>query len=221
MSKIPYTSKQNEVVILLETDEYEKREVLMLHECVLKPFPHPKSIFNNKVESSNISILFMEINGNIYEFQSVEPRKFGCWFINQRISSSNTFHIASKVDIRFLVLPFFENSSGKYSPLDQIVTQHEGFTKLPLEHAKTWSLDDICDINDKFGDDMILYKYNEEKVINWLNKKVNKTARTLVKQKIGKASNNSTTFVKQFNASAQSSKTHQDSVEVIRGHIIY
>ena len=39
-------------------------------------------------------------------------------------------------------------------------------------NVSKWNMQDICDINDKLGDDMILYRLNRDKTLSWLKEKI-------------------------------------------------
>lgn len=161
-------------------------------ELHLKAFPHPRGY----------GMMIIDLEDQFYELQSTQPRKFSSWFINQRVSSSQTVYMANIFDPRFLCLPFLEKAGAKYSPLDQIIHMDEKYARFPFQRVSTWKMQDICDVNDKLGDDMILYRYNESKVIDWLKGKVGRTAAAFMKQRLAKMQN--TTFASGFNVSKQS-----------------
>lgn len=157
--------------------------------------PHPKG--------ENNTTLCIYWNHIYYELQSKLLHKYASWFIGQRVSSSNHIYLASKMDIRFLLLPYFEKAgeNQKYSPLDQIITQpmKNDISRIPLESIQTSKLSSICDINDKYGEDMIFYRYNPEKTLTWLMKKVQKLIHTIVVQNQKKLQRLQPTFVQSFN----------------------
>lgn len=68
-------------------------------------------------------------------------------------------------------------------------------------------MNDMCDVNDKYGDDMILYRYNEEKTVEWLKYKINKTSQVLANQKHQKSLLENYSKVDSFNSSGQSSSS--------------
>lgn len=180
--------------------EAQKPAILILNEkeisshgLTLLTLPHPKE--------NEGGILFCQSGANIYELQRVQPRKYGTWFIDQRIASESSYLMASKFDCKFLLLPFLQKNT-RYSPLDQIVTYTEGCDRLPLEHSAQWNLGDICDINDQLGDDLILYRLNIEKTLVWLQAKVDKTALYICNKRIKTLA----TQVSTFNSGAQSSQ---------------
>jgi hypothetical protein len=122
--------------------------------------------------------------GHLYELQKAQPRRHAAWFLDQYVSSDNSIYLASKIDIRFLILPYFEASDKKYSPLNQLVYDHDSIEdkdSIPLHLVSKDSLMQLFDMNDKMGDDMILYRYNEDKCLDWLELKVRSCASTLAK----------------------------------------
>lgn len=74
-------------------------------------------------------------------------------------------------------------------------------------------MSEVCDVNDKLGDDMILYKYNETKALEWLRLKVQKVATTVAKKRKIRLANQQKTCVDSFVVAAQSEKKVQSAVE--------
>jgi len=139
--------------------------------------------------------------GQIYEIQKCQHSKYMSWFINQRVNDSSAYHIVNQIDMRFLCLPYLVKNGARYSPLDQIIRHDEidvNFDRISIEHANTWQLSEMCDVNDKF-DDLILYRYNESKTLEWLQAKVKKISICLMEHKVNRPS----TFSSDFNSSAQ------------------
>ena len=75
--------------------------------------------------------------------------------------------------------------------------------RIPIDTLKLFSLDSICDINSSLGEDMILYKYNEEKTLLWLENKVKNTSKLLAKHRLTKESATNTVYSSTFNVSMQ------------------
>ena len=105
--------------------------------------------------------------------------------------------------------------ASKFSPLNQIITTSDETSRLPLEACKNWKMEEICDINDTFGDDIIFYRYNEEKTMSWLKNKVNKTAITLANQRCKRSAAQNTSFASQFNSSAQAINNKNESIVTV------
>lgn len=168
--------------------------------CIEKiTLPHPKGL---------IPIVFLldSTKNCLYELQGVQPSKFGSWFINQKVSSQKGFFTATVIDPRFLVLPFLRKASSKFSPLDQIISNIDKCNKFPLNLLKDWKMDEICDVNDSFGEDMILYKYNEIKVHDWLRKKVDKTSNVIASKRRESIRKENSLMASSFNIEAQQQK---------------
>jgi len=178
----------------------------------LRSYPLPSSTAANS-HSSSSSIVVLLVDGRFYELQAVElqqqgpagrGRYYGSWFIDQRVCSSGTIYLASIFDPRFLLLPFLElQGASRYSPLDQIVTMPPQFARLSLDDqtVRGWHLEEICDVNDKLGDDMLLYRHNEGKVKQWLAKKAHSIVPTLAKQRMQQSGQSSSS--NSFNGSFQ------------------
>lgn len=166
--------------------------------------PHPKSA----------DIVYMCINNEVYEVQDYEPRKYSSYFINQRVCSSNSLLVSNKIDIRFLLLPFLMKSQ-RYQPMNQILTHADGSMKLfPFLKSKpdvNLKLDEMCDVNSKM-EDMIFYRYNEEKALSWLLTKVLRCARLLYKKRINLLKNCSgnAAFASGFNLGGASNLNSTD-----------
>lgn len=184
-----------QIIMLVQRDEGAV-EIMKETSLDLVTLPHPKGS----------AIVYVQIAGKIMELQSIEPKKHASWFINQKVSSSSSFYMASKLDPRFLCLPYLEKYGSKFSPLDQIITlsELEGCSRIPLLSSSRWKLEEISDVKD-LGDDLILYRFNEEKTLEWLSQKVNRTAVHFMSKRQEKKLQNSTTFAGSFESSAQSS----------------
>lgn len=155
--------------------------------------PHPKGI----------PIVFVQIAGDLMELQCIEPKKRGSWFINQRVSSSSKVYVATKFDPRFLCLPYLERAGARYCPLDQVVCTNDtaGCSRLPLTKSREWKLDEITDVKD-LGDDLILFRFNEVKTLEWLSAKVTRTAIHFMKQRQEKMDTENVAFVSTFQSSS-------------------
>ncbi len=185
-------SQLKDIVLLIQGKEIDQG---LSGDIKLRKLPH-----------QNGAKLFFEFQDDLYELQVVQPRRFGSWFISQRVSSSKCFYTGNKIDPRFLLLPFFEMSKAQYSPLNQVIIAVEGFFHMSLVNAKQWKLEEICDVNDRIDDEIIFYRYNPEKTIVWLKSKVHNTSKTLFKHRQSKALTVNPSFSSNFDISGQSNK---------------
>lgn len=180
-----------------------RAEVVKEADLNLTILAHPKA---------RVPMVFIDLAGDIFELQSVLPKKHGSWFVNQKVSSNPSFYMASKIDPLFLCLPYFETRT-QFSPLDQIIISSDETStcaRIPLNNSANWKLENIADVKD-LGDDLILYRYSELKTIAWLTNKVKRAARHLMSLRKARTTVQNTAFVGSFNMSAQSRASAGDS----------
>ena len=114
-----------------------------------------------------------------------------------------------------------------FSPLDQILKSNDSSADnhklLSYVNNSSLKLADICDVNNKF-EDLILYRYNETKTLDWLKSKVMRCASHLTVKKYLSSHKNSM-YVSTFNISSSSvvltnfTSTGTDSSQLIIGTI--
>lgn len=150
--------------------------------------------------------LFAVHNDSLYELQRASPRRHAAWFVDQNVSSDGSIYIANIIDPRLLLLPILDTAL-KFSPINQLIFDHrkENSDPFPISVLKTWSLDDICDVNDKLGEDMVLHRLNEDKCLRWLEGKVERCAAKLREVRQRENRGEDTNFVSGFNISHQQS----------------
>lgn len=198
-SNLKFNSLSNWLYDFFTSSEYLAMQPILIGTKGLEDVHNLQAIKVKHPKGDAIICLKSE-RGHFYEIQKYQS-KYMSWFINQRVNDSSEYHIVNQIDMRFLCLPFLLKNGSRYSPLDQIIRYDESdvnFDRIPIEHANTWKLADMCDINDKF-DDMTLYRYNETKVLEWLQLKVNKISVCLLQHQVNRRSN----FSSNFNSSAQ------------------
>lgn len=102
---------------------------------------------------------------HIYEVQGLEA-KYSSYFVGSHVLSNGALHVATRVDPLFFVLANL-TSGGKWQPFEQLeipdIIQNCIANKKQYQH--------VCQVNDQLGDDMLLYKLNDEKVLKWISKK--------------------------------------------------
>uniref|UniRef100_A0A1Q3EWZ3 Ribonuclease H2 subunit B n=1 Tax=Culex tarsalis TaxID=7177 RepID=A0A1Q3EWZ3_CULTA len=108
-----------------------------------------------------------------------EPNR--SWFINDTVCSNGKIFVPTRVDPLFLVIPYLAKScTGKAVPLDQILVddQFPHTTKLvSVLSAGAPQLSLIAD--EKKAGDIRAYKFNEEKVMDWLKRKCTRLEKAL------------------------------------------
>lgn len=157
-----------------------------------------------------VPVLFVTIDNSLHELQEVNSRKFGSWFIDQRIASPGSYYMVNRIDPRYLCLPYLEKNGGNYSPLEQIIQNEDGCDRMPLNNHLDWKLGDMCDETDRLGD-LLLYRFNKVKAMEWLKAKVQRTASVVAEQR-QRNRRTSAMYSSNFNFSGQSTVTAQSSV---------
>ena len=197
-----HAKTSNDMLLLLESQNDVARHDDKIEFITL---PHPKF--------QTPTVYILQNDNTFLELQTSSFRRFNCWFINQRISSNGNLSLGTKVDPKFLVLPYIEKAgSAKFSPIDQIVDMTEGCARIPLGNASNWALEKICDVKDL--DDMGYFiRYSPEKTQSWLQGKVKSLSKLLAMKRTKKAE--SKTTVSSFN-NAQSSSSAVDNDAVMK-----
>ncbi|CAL1679991.1 unnamed protein product [Lasius platythorax] len=101
------------------------------------------------------------------------------WFIDDNVKSDGKLHLSTPIDPIFLVLPYLRKSQLA-QPLEQCLWDEdfpETSRLAQCENLKLWLVADC-----KGDKSLQAFKFNEEKSLKWLQKKVEKVA-DLLKQK--------------------------------------
>jgi Ydr279p protein family (RNase H2 complex component) wHTH domain/Ydr279p protein triple barrel domain len=191
----------NQIILLVQSGDGGAK-IMKEAAFDLITLPHPKGM----------PVVFVQIAGELMELQCIEPKKRGSWFINQKVSSSSKVYVATKFDPRFLCLPYLERAGTKFCPLDQVVCTNDvvGCSRLPLTKSAQWKLDEITDVKD-LGDDLILFRFNESKTLDWLSGKVKRTAVHFMNQRRQKMDMENVAFVSSFQSSIQANVNSKNS----------
>jgi len=135
---------------------------------------HPKT-------ETGSSFLLNPSNKRIFELMSFEE-DHRSWFIGSKVVSDGRIFLTTPVNPVFLALPYLVKAE-KLVPLDQMLEDSE----FPLtEEVLIAALDEKLEvIADRKGDkDLNVWKYNEEKALEWLTSKVKSLGKMLEKQGI-------------------------------------
>ena len=146
--------------------------------------------------------LYHEDLGRIDEIQTMKALedKHSSWLLKDEIQEDGTLYFCTPVDPLFLLLPVLSANSTRFQPLDQIVPGVESPNITLVLNCAKLSLSNICDVKDKYGPDMILYKLNTEKTLKWLEAKVSSVMESLTKDPCLLSSISSSSIVTKFNA---------------------
>ncbi|RYH31598.1 hypothetical protein EON65_02355 [archaeon] len=178
-------------------------------ELKLLTLPHP----------SNVSALCTVINNELFELNQGNLYRNSSFMVDQRISSSKSLYFLSKLDIRFLVIPFLEKAAGRFCPLDQIIFPITDFSSFPMELLSKESMAAICDVNDKY--DEVYYRYNETKVLGWLKDKVTRTTAAVCAQRSKAFERGQMTYSSTFNVVGKNPEKTSTSIGTLLALLSY
>ncbi|KAG5180390.1 ribonuclease H2, subunit B [Tribonema minus] len=103
----------------------------------------------------------------------VAPTSFCSFFVGQAVQSDGAVYMATRVDPALLLLPLMTACKDRWIPLGQQLQEARLAWLLRCRHL---GADKICDVNDRLGPDLMLYRLNEAKALAWLLSKVDRVA---------------------------------------------
>ncbi|XP_028249564.1 ribonuclease H2 subunit B isoform X2 [Parambassis ranga] len=150
--------------------------------------------------STDAACLYMLGCGDaqLYEVKAFEE-DFHSWFVGQTVQRDGRLVFVTPMDPLFLILPYFIKSGkeAKFQPVDQVVTDEE-FPACSRLLSCTRSLASLQHIaEEKEAGSTKFHRYSEEKTMNWLKKKVERTVVALKRRNISVGEGvKSTTYVR-------------------------
>lgn len=135
---------------------------------------------------------------SVYEVKAFSE-DFRSWFIGQTVQRDGRLLYVTPIDPLFLLLPYISRTTteGKFQPVEQMVMDEDypGCTRLLLCKHGLDSLHHVADEKEVGGSKF--HRYNQEKTLEWLKKKVQRTVSTLKKSNISVGGGvKSSTFVR-------------------------
>lgn len=128
---------------------------------------------------------------DVFEIQSLRGKStYGSFFVGSRVVSNGALYVSTRVDPLFFALDALaqkssKSSTSKWQPLDQLTVDFSRVVQDALLCSSgsdnMSQLKHLCETTDKFGDDLILYKFSPERALKWLKKKQER-AMQVVKQ---------------------------------------
>ncbi|XP_012060749.1 PREDICTED: ribonuclease H2 subunit B [Atta cephalotes] len=98
------------------------------------------------------------------------------WFIDDNVKSDGKLHLSTPIDPIFLALPYLRKSQLA-QPLEQCLWDEDFPETSRLAQCDNLNLSLVAD--HKGDESLQAFKFNEEKSLNWLQKKVEKVAHVL------------------------------------------
>ncbi|KAK7154190.1 hypothetical protein R3I94_007524 [Phoxinus phoxinus] len=152
----------------------------------------------NPATGSSSLYLFSCGDLSVYEVKAFSE-DFRSWFIGQTVQRDGRLLYVTSIDPLFLILPYISSvaTEGKFQPVKQMVMDEDypGCTRLLQCKQGLDSLHHVAD--EKEGGGQKFHRYNHEKTLEWLKKKVQRTVSTLKKSNISVGGGvKSSTFVR-------------------------
>ncbi|XP_076026043.1 ribonuclease H2 subunit B isoform X2 [Genypterus blacodes] len=130
--------------------------------------------------------LYLLASGDLelYEVKAFQE-EFHSWFIGQVVQRDGRLLYVTPMDPLYLLLPYLMKSGkeGKFQPVDQVVMDEEfpACSRLLTCSRSLASLRHIAE--EKEVGDLKFHRYSQEKTMDWLQKKVERTVIALKKKK--------------------------------------
>jgi len=128
--------------------------------------------------SSGILSFFCIRNNELYELKQLSNENERSWFFENNVKEEGSFYCISPFDPLFILINVFEKMEDKkdfFQQLDIILYNDEipSYSLLSQINNIEDRIKNICDTNViNIQANEAVYKFNETKVLNWLNKKV-------------------------------------------------
>ncbi|KAM3607720.1 uncharacterized protein V6R79_012570 [Siganus canaliculatus] len=170
--------------------------------------------------STDAASLYMLSGGDaqLFEVKAFEE-DFHSWFVGQTVQRDGRLLFVTPMDPLYLILPYLIKSGreSKFQPVDQVVVDEE-FPVCSRLLSCTRSLPSLHHVADeKEVGSLKFHRYNEEKTLNWLKKKVERTVTTLKKRNISVGEGvKSTTYIR---AKSESDYQEEDYLRYAHGLI--
>nr|XP_020465123.1 ribonuclease H2 subunit B [Monopterus albus] len=170
--------------------------------------------------STDAASLYMLGSGDaqLYEVKAFEE-DFHSWFVGQTVQRDGRLLFVTPMDPLYLILPYMIKSDkeGKFQPVHQVVMDEE-FPACARLLSCTRSLASLNHIaEEKEAGGLKFHRYSQEKTLNWLKKKVERTVVVLKKRNISVGEGvKSTTYVR---AKTESDCCEEDYLRYAHGLI--
>lgn len=150
--------------------------------------------------STDAASLYLLGSGDVqlYEVKAFQE-DFRSWFVGQSVQRDGRLMFVTPMDPLYLILPYLIKSGkeGKFQPLDQVIMDEElpSCSRLLSCTRSLSSLHHIAEEKEVGGQKF--HRYSQERTMNWLKKKVERTVVALKKTNISVGEGvKSTTYVR-------------------------
>lgn len=151
-----------------------------------KPDSDP-SFVKLKNPSTDVAALYLLGSGDeqLYEVKALNE-DYHSWFIGQTVQRDGRLLYITPMDPLYLLLPYLMKAGreGKFQPVDQVVMDEDfpACTRLLSSTCALASLHHVTE--EKEVGSLKFHRYSQEKTMDWLKKKVERTVKALRKSSI-------------------------------------
>jgi hypothetical protein len=189
--------KQKKVFIISQTKEIIDGSILKIITLT-----HPKTNKNTQ---------FGVLNKEIYEISETNTNK-GSYFCDNQVLESGSLYILTKFDSLFLLISILEENRKKsekdlFNTMEQILSNHQELKLISFDSE--W----ICDTKEL--DDDLFFRLNDEKVMEWLSKKVEILSDFIAKKFYSKLSGSTLRFNSKEEYIPTKEEIHESSLNFI------
>uniref|UniRef100_A0A8C4XF73 Ribonuclease H2 subunit B n=1 Tax=Erpetoichthys calabaricus TaxID=27687 RepID=A0A8C4XF73_ERPCA len=123
------------------------------------------------IYNASLYLLSNEAN-EVFEVKAFNER-YHSWFIGQSVQHDGRLLFLTLMDPVFLLLPYFSKfgKEGKFQPVEQVVVD-EAFPGCIQLLKCSQTLQCLSHVTEKKGKLQSFYRYNKDKTLTWLKKKV-------------------------------------------------
>ncbi|CAO3617138.1 unnamed protein product [Cunninghamella blakesleeana] len=118
------------------------------------------------------TFLYHEPTLQLYEISKVTQGRKSCWLVEDTIYIDGAIHFISRVDPLFIALYLLEQQNAKeqqFRTVDDLFEESD-FHRI-VNNTLSKQLFHLCDTQ-KIAQDMYVYRFNQEKSLQWLKQKV-------------------------------------------------
>uniref|UniRef100_A0A8P4KL79 Ribonuclease H2 subunit B n=1 Tax=Dicentrarchus labrax TaxID=13489 RepID=A0A8P4KL79_DICLA len=185
----------------LSVTDYRRPKVYSL--CGSRFYQTKKKRWRDNLDATNrpdAASLYMLGSGDVQLFEvKAFDEDFHSWFVGQTVQRDGRLLFVTPMDPLYLILPYLIKSGreGKFQPVDQVVMDEE-FPACSRLLSCTRSLTSLHHITEeKEVGKLKFHRYSQEKTMDWLKKKVERTVIVLKKRNISVGERvKSTTYIR-------------------------
>lgn len=132
---------------------------------------HPKS--------NQTCLAYLNLESKSIKELLYTKEKYVSWFVGESVVGNSPLSIGTPLDPLFMILPYLVISNEKYSPLSQILVDSKFPSAVHLDElVPETALVQVADVKPSLDK---IVKFNKEKTLKWLSRKVKNVASAMKK----------------------------------------